>query len=81
MAQQFAQSAIVSGRSEDLQDHELERILVSGREDTGLSNRSLQVFLLLDPQALPVCKIGPVFGPLIPVCRELSTDVRTFDLL
>ena len=41
----------------------------------------LQRFIFEHHHALPIDEIEPAFGPLIPVCRELPTDVGPIDLL
>ena len=41
----------------------------------------MQKFIFEHHQALPIGEIEPAFGPLIPVCRELPTEVGPIDLL
>ncbi len=41
----------------------------------------LQKLIFHHPQVLPVNEIDPIFGELIPVCRELSTPVGFLDNL
>jgi hypothetical protein len=49
---------------------------------TGIFNEKwVQNFIFTHHQAMPIYEIEPVFGPLIPVCRELRTKVGPVDML
>jgi len=49
--------------------------------DLPLTEDWLQEFIFKHHHVLPIDEIEPAFGPLIPVCRELPTDVGPIDLL
>ena len=49
--------------------------------DLPLTEDWLQKFIFKHHHVLPIDEIEPAFGPLIPVCRELPTDVGPIDLL
>jgi hypothetical protein len=46
-----------------------------------LAEDQLQDFIFKNHHAIPIDEIEPAFGPLIPVCRELPTNVGPVDLL
>ena len=61
--------------------HTLTRIPLGGQSDDNFSEDWLQQQLFTHPDLLPVEDIDPVFGPLTPLCRELSTPAGYLDNL
>jgi RecB family endonuclease NucS len=49
--------------------------------DSDMVESWLQELLYSHPSLLPVEEIEPAFGPLIPLCRELSTEAGPADLI
>jgi hypothetical protein len=50
-------------------------------EHTAFNEMWLQEFVFTHGDALPISEIEPAFSPLIPVCRELRTNVGPIDVL
>src|SRR5260370_41471662 len=49
--------------------------------DVAFNDFWIQEFIFEHSGALPIGEIEPVFGPLIPVCIELSTNAGPVDLV
>jgi len=59
----------------------LESISLTDRGDAAITEDWLQRHILAHPGLLPVAEIAPIFGPLMPLCRELSTPAGPVDNL
>jgi hypothetical protein len=66
---------------EESQSIELERIDLANGSESPYNENWLQEQLHENPALLPVAAIDPIFGELIPVCRELTTSVGRLDNL
>lgn len=80
MSSQYSRPFLVSGSKANESVHPLTRLDLSGGDES-FDESWLQQFLFSHPEILPVEEIEPVFGPLIPVCRELGTPVGPIDLV
>lgn len=59
----------------------LQEISLTGKHENQYNEGWLQDFLFNAPDVFPVTEIDPIFGPLIPVCTELSTKAGPADIL
>jgi hypothetical protein len=50
-------------------------------DHTAFNEMWLQDFVFSHSDALPIAEIEPAFGPMIPLCRELRTNVGPLDIL
>jgi len=77
MPRQHSHPLIVSGSTV----HRLVPSRVEVGKDDGLDESWFQNLLFENPETLPVEEIEPVFGDLIPICRELPTGAGPLDIL
>lgn len=61
--------------------HQLTPFNLGPQGEASFSERWVQELIALHPDLLPVDEIDPVFGPLIPLCTELSTSAGFVDNL
>jgi hypothetical protein len=80
MPSQYSRPLLVLGAGDSEVVHALRRKDLSGGEDSP-DEVWLQELLFTHPELLPIDEVEPVFGPVIPVCRELPTPAGPIDLL